>query len=88
MDRVYLKDFQYEYESFCKQMKIQAPSPITKRAMAKQGVTFERLNQQMLRQERRWRIHFEHMINDDSQNDPWLSMWWFYDIFSVFAHFF
>lgn len=58
-DLIYMKDFQSEYEKFCRAEKVTVPVPITKRAMESMGSVFERLQITALKLNGRYRFNFE-----------------------------
>ncbi|CAG9313576.1 unnamed protein product [Blepharisma stoltei] len=89
-DMIYMKDFQLEYEKFCRAEKVAAPVPITKRGMESMGSIFERLQITALKLNGRFRINWAKIddLLENPMDVPLTPGWCCSDFCSVTLHVF
>lgn len=87
-DVIYVKDFQHEYEKFCRAEKVSDAVPITKREMESMGSVFERLQITALRCSGRYRINLKSAdLNlEEPDPNPLQPCWCCCDCCIVFLH--
>ncbi|CAG9334001.1 unnamed protein product [Blepharisma stoltei] len=68
-DVIYVKDFQSEYEKFCRAEQVTDAVPITKRAMGAMGSIFERLQITHLKAGGRYRIDLSAFVYKEGDKD-------------------
>ena len=87
-DIVYFTKFISEYTKFNDEETPKNPVPVTKRAMEKMGVKYERLTLNTLKSKGKYRLVMSKAddIISKPDEDPWTPRWWFYDIWVVVSH--